>query len=1322
MGRPERPLDPAAGPVQRLAHELRELRRAAGGPSYRAMAEDAGFSATTLSQAAAGERLPSLAVVQGYVRACAGDPADWEPRWREADAAAGAAAVEDGGDHPAPYRGLARFEPDDHALFFGRDRLVEELGDLVDAHRFAAVFGASGSGKSSLLRAGFLPRLRERIARQECVSVLRVLTPGARPAETYGHLLTVADGEPDCWVVVDQFEEVFTLCRDETERARFLDLLLTARDPASRLRVLIAVRADFHARCAEHPGLAEVLRHAGLPVGPMTADELREAVVRPAQAAGLLVERSLAATVVEEVQGRPGALPMLSHALLETWRRRRGRMLTAAAYEAAGGIDAAIAASAEAVFGELSAPQATAARQLLLRLVEPGRGTVDTGRPLTRDELSECSHPDIPVVAERLARARLLTVDEEGVRLAHESLIACWPRLHGWIDQDRERLRHHRQLTEAARAWLEHDRDPGTLYRGTRLARAEEVFPGHTRDLALTGAERAFLTAAFDVRETERRAAGRATRRARALVGALSAVLAVALVAGLAAWRQRDDNVLQRTQNTARRVAAVADGLRTTDPRAALLLGIAAWRIAPLPETRRALLGSLAQPEVDAFSDPASGYRSQRFLADSGRTLLSVDDRTWQTWDLATRRTTASGHLPPGEVLAAGPDARVLAISTTPGAGDGDAPGTVRLWDVRAGRWTGGAPLRLSGGEGTEIAFGASGGSYVVGEGADAAADGSGADGASGADAAAGSVGERGRVRVRSVVDGAVLFEARGVTPANVAPDGDDRRVAVCPAGKAPRVLEVDGRRVVHGSWERERGVCGADSAVVFGAAGRFAVVAGGEVRVWDARTGTRVAVLQDPGVRYAAFSGDGDFLATAGSADEIRVWRPSSPAAPVLRHPLNNQHLRDGLAWDPGTSVLRYLEGGTAHTLDLTTTVTAAWRDRPVDAVLLSPDGRLYATATRTGPGTPTGTGDGSAGGGSAGAGSAGAGRVDAGSGFRFELRDTRDGRLIRTLPSSPSPAPPAPAFVTSPAGSPERLAPADTVPRMAFSPDGGRFVYGVTGPGARGASQWFTVWDVARGRTQSVLDLGRTRSGTEVTALALTPDGHTLFTTRTPVDGEPSNEQWNTETRGRTDTLTGPGLGGARLALSPRDELVVGDNRVARDGTGRSAALDLVQGDHISALAFSPDGSRVAAGDRTGRVALWDGDLRRRAGVLRNVFPAPLGGGTPEAVSALALSPDGHTLAVGGDAGTVQLWDTTTQQPLGGPLPSPGERIASLAFSPDSTTLYAGGAHVPLLRHTVAPSRTIAQVCDRAGNEDLSRGEWATYVPDAPYREVCG
>ncbi|MER5215186.1 helix-turn-helix domain-containing protein [Streptomyces sp. NPDC002838] len=1259
MGRPERPVDPAAGPVQQLAHELRELRRAAGSPSYRAMAEEAGFSATTLSQAAAGERLPSRAVVQGYARACGGDPGEWEARWKEAEAAVAAAPVHDEGDGPAPYRGLARFESDDHELFFGRDRTLEELCRLVSAHRFAAVFGASGSGKSSLLRAGFLPRVRREMTGGE--GVLRILTPGARPAETYGHLLTPAKGEPESWVVVDQFEDVFTLCRDEAERARFIELLLTARDPASRLRVVIAVRSDFYPRCADHPELADALRHAGLPVGPMTADELRDAVVKPALAAGVLVERSLATTIVDEVLDRPGALPMLSHALLETWRRRKGRMLTTAAYEAAGGLNGAIAATAEEVYGQLSAPQAAVARLLLLRLVEPGRGTVDTGRPFTRADLKWCAHPDTPVVVERLARARLLTVDEDSVRLAHEALITCWPRLHGWIEQDRERLRHHRQLTEATRAWLAHGRDPGTLYRGTRLARAEEMFPDHDGDPALAPVERSFLTAAFEAREAENRAAARSTRRSRQLVGALSAVLAMTLVTGLAAWRQHDDNQRRRTQNTARRIAAVAEGLRTTDPRAALLLGVAAWRIAPLAETRRTLLGSLTQPEQDAFSDAASGHRSQRFLADSGRTLLSVDDRTWQTWNLGTRRSTGSGRLPEGEVLAADPDARVLAISGTDGG--------VRLWDTRTARWTGGGPLppgrpepgfESSGFElsGVELRFGASGRSYVEG----------------GPDA----------VRLRSVVDGEVLFETREAGPANVAPSPDDRLVAVCPAGKAPQVRETAGGRPLPGPWERAQDSCGADSALVFGTDGRFAAVSQTGVLVWDIRSGRQVAEIRDLGVRYASFSRDGAFLATAGSADEIRVWRLSDPAAPVLRHRLNNQNLHGGLAWDSGPSVLRYLEGGTVHTLDLTTTVTAAWRDRPMDGVLLSPDGRTFATAERADTGT--------------------------GTGFAFELRDTQDGRLLRTLPSPPPPV----SLDKVP------LAAGDTVPQMAFSPDGSRFVYGVSAPGVRSAPQRFTVWDLTRDREQSALDLATTESGTTVTALALTSDGRTLFTTRTSTSGEPGNERWNTVSRRRTRVLTRPGEAGARLALSPRTELVVGDNRVARRTTGRSVVLDLVQGDHVSALAFSPDGHRLAAGDRTGRVALWDGELHRRAGVLRNVFPAPLGD-TPEAVSALALSPDGHTLAVGGDAGTLQLWDTTTTQPFGDPFPTPGEPIRSLAFSPDNTTLLVSGSHVPLQRYTIDPARAVTQICARAANKDLTRAEWNSYVPDAPYRRVC-
>ncbi|GAA3837950.1 hypothetical protein GCM10022403_083080 [Streptomyces coacervatus] len=911
MGRPERPLDPGAGPVERLAHQLRELRRAAGNPSYRAMAAATGVSATTLSRAAGGERLPSLDAVRGYVRACGGDPGEWEPRWKEVEAATAEAVREEAEGARPPYRGLARFEPGDRPLFFGRERMAQRLERLVCDHRLAVLFGASGSGKSSLLRAGLIPGLQERAAGRGSPTVLRILTPGARPAATYGHLLTPEADEPECWVVVDQFEEVFTLCRDQTERARFIDLLLASRAPGSRLRVLLSVHADFYARCLEHRGLADALSGAALALGPMTADELREAVVRPAAAAGLLVERELTARLVDEVLDEPGGLPMLSHALQETWRRRKSRMLTLAAYQAAGGVRGAIAATAEEVYGQLDPEAQAVARRLLLRMVEPGNGTPDTRRPLTRAELAEWADPAVPGVVEQLARARLLTTDEDGAQLAHEALLTCWPRLAGWLEEDRERLRHHRRLAEAARAWLEHDRDPGTLYRGTRLDLAREQFT----DPELTAPEREFLAAALHAREAERRTAAQAARRTRLLLATLSAVLAVALTAGLVAWTQHQTNEQQRTDAAARRLAVVADSLRTTDPRAAMLLGAAAWRTSPLPESRRALLGGLAQPEMDAFTDPEPGNMTNDFLADSGRTLLSIDGRTWRTWDVTTHRRTATGTLPDGaQVFAAGPDARILALST----GDG-----LRLWDTARGRWTGDPrPLPR---KTTSIAFGGSGRSYLV------------------------SDPTRERVQLRSVPGGRLLSETRAPDETRVAPSSDDRLLAVCPAGRAPQVSDVRGHRTLPGAWQQADGLCTGSVQLVFGPGRRFAAADATGVHVWDTGTGRQVAALQDPEVTSAAFSPDGAFLATADGT-EIKVWRLAAPDTPVFRHSLDEQQVYGTLAWDPGHPALRYLEGRTVHSFDTTTATTAEWRARAADATLLAPDGRTAATAERIG------------------------------------------------------------------------------------------------------------------------------------------------------------------------------------------------------------------------------------------------------------------------------------------------------------------------------------------------------------------------------------
>ncbi|MCP9949970.1 ABC transporter ATP-binding protein [Actinomadura madurae] len=262
-----------------------------------------------------------------------------------------------------PYLGLSRYEAEDAGRFFGRAELVDEILACLDRNRFVAVFGPSGSGKSSLLRAGVVPRLGPGAA---------VVTPGAPEPLPEAEAL-----------IVDQFEEVFTLHPDASERHALVDALLDRPG-----RVVIAVRADFYGHCAEHPGLTAALRNASVLVGSMRGEDLREAIVKPAANAGLMVEPALVARVIQDAGTEPGALPLISHALLETWKRRKGKNLTLAGYDAAGGVHGAIADTAESVYRTLPEAERQAARRLLLRMVNvtetgPGHGT---RRPAHRSE------------------------------------------------------------------------------------------------------------------------------------------------------------------------------------------------------------------------------------------------------------------------------------------------------------------------------------------------------------------------------------------------------------------------------------------------------------------------------------------------------------------------------------------------------------------------------------------------------------------------------------------------------------------------------------------------------------------------------------------------------------------------------------------------------------------------------------------------------------------------------------------------------------------------------------------------------------------------
>lgn len=469
-------------------------------------------------------------------------------------------------------------------------------------------------------------------------------------------------------MVVDQFEEVFTLCRDSDERERFLGMLLNALDAGSGLRVVIGVRADFYGHCAQHPGLAAALRDAGLLVGPMNAAELREAVVKPAAAAGLIVERDLTARIIAEVGREPGSLPLMSHALLETWRRRHGRALTEAMYEAAGGLHGAIAATAEAFYASLSPSQTAAARRILLRLINPGEGAQDTRRSADRAELDSCDGSDTATVVEALATARLLTLDGDTVDLAHEALISGWPRYRLWIEEDREHLKIHRRLTEAARTWEEHRRDPGALYRGTRLSAACDAFAGADRE-GLTGLESAFLDTSRAARDHEIHVAARAARRLRALIAALSVMLVLAVTAGLiaaaqsrASERSRRRAVAAQQVALSRQLAAASSSLIGKNDDAVMLLAAQAYRTSPTEEARTALTAADALPMRRTFAGSVSPVTSMAFSHD-GRTLIwGKDDRTLLRADTTDDRSPSLLAAPPDAVtsMALGPDERTL--------------------------------------------------------------------------------------------------------------------------------------------------------------------------------------------------------------------------------------------------------------------------------------------------------------------------------------------------------------------------------------------------------------------------------------------------------------------------------------------------------------------------------------------------------------------------------------------------------------------------------------------------------------------------------------
>lgn len=1261
---PRRPDPDVVATRDDLAAALTALREAAA-LTVRDVARRAAVPVATVGGYFSGRHVPPLsatAQVTAVLAVLGVTTEDEVSRWLEAIARVRRSPGRRPATSPSPYRGLAAFERNDAEWFFGREAMTAALRDRVlapGAHRLLMVVGASGAGKSSLLRAGLLGSLADRSAPQgdgertdDGARAGRgiLLTPGAHPLAALAAALEEREFGPGCVVVVDQAEELFSLCDDEAERRAFVRRLGEVADAGSA--VVLGLRADFYAEALRIPELATALQDNQVVVGPMTAEELRRAVVGPAQHAGLEVEDALVERLLADVAPRTGgrgayeagALPLLAHAVYATWQRGAGRRLTVADYRATGGIDGAVAATAEHVYTGLEPGAHDRARRLFLRMVSVGEGVADTRRAVPLDEPGEDD------VLEAFLEARLLTADETHVQIAHEALLTAWPRLTAWIDADRAGLRTHRLLGEAAQAWTGAGRDADLLYRGARLesARAWAMDASHRADA--TDTERAFLAASV---ADEAAAASARTRRSRVMRGLVAGLAVLLVLAGgltVVAFRQGGAAREQRDLARSRQAAMASDALRESDLAPAGELALAAFQVAPTVEARSSLLSSTGAPRVARLFQ-SDGVAQVVRVSPNGRVLASAGaDTEIRLWSLEEAPQPLGDPLDGGDAtvfaLAFSPDGRFLASGGGEAAirlwdlGDPDeaallgqphaevastvyslafspdgavlaaaaADGTIHLWDVASSGLAGHRQLP---------AFG-SVAAYAVGYTAD------------------GTVliggGEDGTVRLWSLGAG-VAPAALGAPLAG--PGGTVYSVATSPDG---RVLAAGSASGLVALWDIADPVApvpigeplaGPESwvnALAFSPDG--ATLVGGSsdnlLWAWDTGTGEARAALPHPlAVTSVAFLPDGAGLATTANDGVVRLWELPGPVLHGTPASIFTTSFSDagGLLATAARDGVRLWDVTVPSAPTAVGTVLPAPEGaaRTSGAAALSPDGRVLA-----------------------------AGAAD-GAVYLWDIEEPTHPGVPRTL-----------------------AGPTDLIENVAFSADG-RFL------AAASDDATVTVWDLSEPEVPGARLTGPTNY---VMSVAFSPDGAMLAA-------------GSVDERVYLWDLT-----------DPRAPEALGEPL-----TGATS--------YVNAVAFSPDGRTLAAGGDDRSIWLWDvgepaspsllaGPVTWQDGVLYMLDFSPDG-------RFLAGAAGDQTVRVW------DVSDPSHPERFAALTGAQG-RLYAVGFSADGRHLATAGADRAVRIYEVDPVAAASSVCEAAAlGLALSEEEWARYLPGVPFADPC-